>query len=196
MKHRNVRAVAAALLLILLAGCAPADTGTTPPPSTEPTAPASPEPTVPPEETVWEKDFGAYTVPAGWVESELYSSDDKFFYLRAGEEELKTPDNVSVEVGENRYAADEHEQFRDAIVRQLMFQIQEVEGVNLLGDGTYTQQGDILYIFTIEEPDVVTRQYYIVGDHRYCLIHLTNFTDSEDAEDAARQMADSFVWAG
>ena len=51
-------------------------------------------------------------------------------------------------------------------------------------------------IFTIEEEQegIVTKQYYIVGDRRFCLIHLTNFTGSEGAEEAAQSMADSFVW--
>ena len=47
---------------------------------------------------------------------------------------------------------------------------------------------------SVSGEDVVTRQFYIVGDQRYCLIHLTNFTGSEQADDAARAMADSFVW--
>ena len=72
----------------------------------------------------------------------------------------------------------------------------QLQGVDaeLTGSGTFTAQEDILYIFTIREKDVVTRQYYIVGDRRYCLIHLTNFTGSEYADDAAQAMADSFVW--
>ena len=72
----------------------------------------------------------------------------------------------------------------------------QLQGVDaeLTGDGTYTEQDYIVYIFTISEKDVVTKQYYIVGDQRYCLIHLTNFTGSESANEAARAMADSFVW--
>ena len=41
---------------------------------------------------------------------------------------------------------------------------------------------------------MVTKQYYIVDDQRYCLIHLTNFTGSEAGVEAARAIADSFVW--
>ena len=72
----------------------------------------------------------------------------------------------------------------------------QIQGLDaeLTGSGTYTAQEDVLYMFTIREKDVVTRQFYIVGDQRYCLIHLTNFTGSEHADDAARAMADSFAW--
>lgn len=136
---------------------------------------------------------GSYTVPDGWVEMEQYSTKDKIFYAEEGREKDRQPDNISVEVKTNRYGAEDHMKFRDAIVRQLTMQASRV-GAELTGDGTHTAQGDILYIFTISEEDVVTRQFYIVGDRRYCLIHLTNFTGSESADEAARAMADSFVW--
>lgn len=136
---------------------------------------------------------GSYTVPEGWVKVEKYSTEDKFFYVEKGHEEDERPDNISIETGTNRYSADEHEQFRDAIVRQLMAQLQGVDA-ELTGDGTYTEQGYVIYIFTITEANVVTKQYYIVGDQQYCLIHLTCFTGSESADQAARTMADSFIW--
>ena len=50
------------------------------------------------------------------------------------------------------------------------------------------------YIFTIDEGDIVTTQYYIVRDYGFCLIQLTNFSGSETTEQAARDMVDSFVW--
>ena len=108
-------------------------------------------------------------------------------------EEDELPDNISVEVKTNRYSAEDHMEFRDAIVRQLTIQASRV-GAELTGEGTFTDQEDVLYIFTISEEDVVTKQFYIVGDKRYCLIHLTNFTGSESADEAAQAMADSFVW--
>ncbi|MDE6912834.1 MAG: hypothetical protein K2P35_03965 [Lachnospiraceae bacterium] len=145
-------------------------------------------------ETEEESDFpGSYTVPDGWVKVEQYSSADKFFYVEDGHENDETPDNISIEVGTNRYSEEEHEDFRNAIVRQLTMQLQGVSA-DVTGDGTHTDQDYIVYIFTISEEDVVTKQYYIVGDQRYCLIHLTNFTGSESAVEAAQAMVDSFVW--
>lgn len=141
-----------------------------------------------------ETDFpGSYTVPEGWVKMEKYSTEDKIFYVEEGHEDDELPDNISIEVGTNRYSADEHEKFRDAIVRQLTMQLQDVDA-ELTGDGTYTEQDYIVYIFTISEADVVTKQYYIVGDQRYCLLQLTNFTGSETVNEAAQSMVDSFVW--
>ena len=135
----------------------------------------------------------SYIVPEGWVKLEQYSREDKVFYAEKGHEDDERPDNISVEVKRNRYSAEDHMKFQDAIVRQLTMQAGRA-GAELTGEGTFTAQEDILYIFTISEEDVVTRQFYIIGDKRYCLIHLTNFTGSESAEEAARAMADSFVW--
>lgn len=141
-----------------------------------------------------ETDFpGSYTVPEGWVKMEKHSTEDKIFYVEEGHEDDELPDNISIEVGTNRYSADEHEKFRDAIVRQLTMQLQDVDA-ELTGDGTYTEQDYIVYVFTISEADVVTKQYYIVGDQRYCLLQMTNFTGSETVNETAQSMVDSFVW--
>lgn len=144
-----------------------------------------------------EEDFpGEYTIPEGWVKAEKYSSAEQIFYVEEGHEEDGQPDNISISIGTNRYSADEHEEFREAILRQIMMQIGKRPGVQLYGDGTHTEQGYVVYIFTIDEEQegIVTKQYYVVDDYRFCLIHLTNFTGSESANEAAKEMADSFVW--
>lgn len=136
---------------------------------------------------------GSYTVPEGWVKAEEHSTDTHVFYVEEGHEDDAMPDNISINAGRNRYSLDEHEQFRTAINQQLLMQLDGTDA-ELNGSGTYTQQGDPLYIFTISEGGIVTTQYYIVRDHGFCLIHLTNFSGSENSENAARTMADSFVW--
>ena len=142
-----------------------------------------------------ESDFpGSYTVPDGWVKMEKYSTEDKIFYAEEGHEEDELPDNISIEVGTNRYGGEDHMKFRDAIVRQLTVQAGSV-GAEVTGEGTFTAQEDVLYIFTISEAEAVTKQFYIVGDQRHCLVHLTSFTGSDSAEEAARAIADSFAWA-
>ena len=77
---------------------------------------------------------GSYTVPEGWVKSEKYSTDAQLFYIEEGHEEDETPDNISIHVGENQYALEEHAQFRDAIVQQLLVQLDGIEA-ELNGDG-------------------------------------------------------------
>lgn len=96
--------------------------------------------------------------------------------------------------GRNAYAADESEDFKDAIMRQLAMQIGNSDA-QLDGYGSTTDAGDVEYVFTITDDDgSVTKQYYIVGDRRFCLIQLSNYTGSDAADDAADEMADSFVW--
>lgn len=138
----------------------------------------------------------SYEVPTGWVKADKYSTKNKIFYVQEGHEDDAQPDNISIEIGKNKYSSDDHLKFRDAILNQLMMQLKNAPDTMLYGDGTYTDQGYTLYIFTIEEETtgIVTRQYYIVGDMRYCLIHLTNFSGSEECAQAARAIADSFVW--
>ena len=81
---------------------------------------------------------GSYTVPEGWAKMERYSTENKIFYAEEGHEDEEMPDNISIEVGTNRYGADEHEKFREAILRQLAVQLQSVDA-ELTGDGTFTE---------------------------------------------------------
>ncbi len=198
VKQKFLKRAAFALSLLLLlgslAGCGKTPGKNTSSETDTPSAPSSSQPnqSAPPKES--ETAFpGTYTVPQGWVKMGKYSTENKIFYVQEGHEDDELPDNISIEVGTNRYSADEHEKFRDAIVRQLAMQLQGLDA-KLTGDGTHTKQDYVVYIFTISEAEMVTKQYYIVGDQRYCLLHLTNFTNSESANEAAQAMADSFVW--
>lgn len=141
-------------------------------------------------------DFGSYSVPVGWGKAERYSTEDKIFYVQEGQEEDEQPDNISIEFGRNKYKLEEHMKFRDAIVKQLAVQLSGRQDTTVSGEGVYTDQEYIMYVFTIEEEEsgVMTKQYYIVDDYRYCLIILTNFDGSGEAVQAAGEMADSFVW--
>ena len=161
-------------MVLLLAGCGKNGASSPQSPSDESVAdrqkPSSSETEISSEDHAIP---GSYTVPEGWEKSEKHSTDSQIFYIEEGHENDEKPDNISIHVGKNKYSLEEHEQFRD---------------------GTYTEQGDLLYIFTIDEGDIVTTQYYIVKDYGFCLIQLTNFSGSETTEQAARDMVDSFVW--
>lgn len=136
---------------------------------------------------------GSYTTPEGWVKAEQYSTDEKIFYVEKGHENDRLPDNISINVGNNRYSEEEHMAFRDAIVRQLIMQLKD-QDAQLNANGSFTEQGYVVYTFMIEKSDAVMTQYYIVGDHRYCMVYLSNYSRSEGPEQAARTMVDSFVW--
>lgn len=144
---------------------------------------------------VEERNFGSYQIPEGWQKSETHSTKSKYFYVEEGHDKDKTPNNISVEADSNRYSEDQVMEFKDAILSQLMMQMKDKD-VSMQGDGTYTEQGYPLLVFDMldNESGIRTIQYYIVGDHEFCLVHLTVFDGDEDAKDAAEEIVDSFVW--
>ena len=82
---------------------------------------------------------GSYTVPDGWEKSEKHSTDSQIFYIEEGHENDEKPDNISIHVGKNKYSLDEHEQFRDAIVQQILMQLDGIEA-QLNGEDVYKRQ--------------------------------------------------------
>lgn len=150
------------------------------------------------DEKVYNKEFGSYAVLSSWEENEEHSTDNKFFYVLSGTENEATPNNISINAGTNKYDSANHMKFKDAILKQLSSQIKASgkQGVKVNGGGSYTDNGYILYTFTIyeEEQDITTTQYYIVGDYKYVLIHETTFGNSEETDTVAKRMVNSFEW--
>lgn len=147
------------------------------------------------EGTLIETDYGSYILPDGWYEYDQISTSEKVFYLKEGIATESVSSNISVECGENKYAADDHLDFRTAIMQQLGNQISG-EDAELTAHGSSTAAGYVLYVFTISEDDVTTSQYYIIGDKRYVLIHVTDLMDerTDDVNAVAGAIADSFIW--
>jgi hypothetical protein len=144
------------------------------------------------------KSFGSFSIPEDWVEITRYSRNGKYFYSHNSEEISLNMTNISIEMGSNRYALDDHMTFRYAILRQLLMQ----SGSEVSGSGTFTKHNDPLYIFTIKhkdrygDSDVTTIQYYIVGDKRHILICVTDFHNTiANANEVAQFIVDSFVWS-
>jgi len=103
--------------------------------------------------------------------------------------------NISIELGRNPYALEDHMTFRYAILRQLLMQ---ARGAEVGGSGTFTENNDPLYIFTIsdKEKNITTIQFYIIGEKRHILVHVTDFHNGNisNAEAVARFIVDSFKW--
>lgn len=144
--------------------------------------------------TIFNKTFGSYEVPKNWVESKSHSTKDKFFYVLKGEEKNTKPNNISVNSGTNKYSKEEHEEFRKAILNQISFQIRNKKGVEINANGSYTDKGEIVYTFIIKEENVITTQYYIVGNYKYILVHETVFEESEETDNAAKNIVNTFKW--
>ncbi|MDR2295965.1 MAG: hypothetical protein LBD95_04125 [Clostridiales Family XIII bacterium] len=146
------------------------------------------------------KSFGAYSATADWVESPELSQNDRYYYLKKGQSPGRTVSSISVESIRHRYAEGEHPAFREAVFRQLLKQVSnDPDAGFLFGEGTTTEKGLTLYMFTIEYEgiDKTDRMYYIVGDYKYLLITETDRHDknASDITAVAKAIADSFEWA-
>jgi hypothetical protein len=137
---------------------------------------------------------GTYKIADGWETSDKYSTDQKTFYLREGETDMDQPDNISVEQGTNRYSAENVMGFKDAIMRQMghMTKGQKVDEIK--GRGYTTDKKVKVLMIQMIDDESVTTQYYLCGDYRYVLIHETNYSGAEDADEAAKEMVESFEW--
>lgn len=140
-------------------------------------------------------DGNTYNVVQDWQKSVKYSLKNTYFYIRTGEEDEREVDNISINIGKNRYGIEDHPRFRQAILAQLSKEI-GTSDISIQGEGTNTDDGDILYIFTMTDlkDNIITKQYYIIGDHRFCLIQSTNLTGSTEIDTVAEEMANSFKW--
>lgn len=143
----------------------------------------------------YSKSFGSYKLPENWIESKEHSTNSKFFYVKKEDEQKERPNNISINEGQNKYAKTEHENFRNAILNQLSMQIGGDEDVEVNANGSNTENGDVVYTFNIKEADgIETTQYYIVGDYKYILIQQTVFEKSDDIDNVAKDIANSFSW--
>ena len=115
-------------MVLLLAGCGKNGTSSPQSPSDESVAdqqePSSSETEISSEDYAIP---GSYIVPDGWEKSEKHSTNSQIFYIEEGHENDEKPDNISIHVGKNKYSLDEHEQFRDAIVQQILMQLDGIE---------------------------------------------------------------------
>lgn len=142
------------------------------------------------------KSFGSYEIPKNWVESKEHSTSDKFFYVLKGQEYEQQPNNISINCGTNKYDKENHEAFKNAILSQLSMQVALKEGVEIHANGSNTENGDIVYTFIIKglRDNLVTTQYYIVGDYKYIIIHETVFGESKETDEVAKTIVNSFKW--
>lgn len=138
--------------------------------------------------------YGKYEVLDGWIKNKEHSTDDKQFYIKEEDSNNSRPNNISVNGGTNKYSKEQHTLFRQSIMNQLSMQTKGT-GAIINGSGATTDNGDILYTFTVTDATSITTQYYIVGDYKYFLVHETTFTDeTEEADECAKYIVNTFKW--
>ena len=138
-------------------------------------------------------DYGSFSIPNTWTKREDHSTTSKYFFANKRDKN-SIPNNISVEVGKNRYSAKEHMQFKDAITRQLAMQASAYK-MTLNGTGSTTKNGYAVYTFELKGSRETTIQHYIVGEYKYVLVHETIFRDdNNDTNNAAKTIVNSFEW--
>ena len=140
--------------------------------------------------------FGSYRIPGTWEKNNSHSTANKYFFINKNDRNVKTPNNISVEMGTNRYSKDDHIKFRQAIMSQISMQMKG-QKATINGSGSTTKQGYIVYTFIIESDNGLnyTIQHYIVGDYKYVLVHETIWDGNrEDADNAAKKIVNTFRW--
>ena len=81
------------------------------------------------------------------------------------------------------------------IKKQISEQLSGYSDVTMTASGF--QSGDnTVYLFTVEENDtgLITNQFYIVGEEKYCLVQESNFDKSEECNSVAKKLVESFKW--
>ena len=140
-----------------------------------------------------EQSFGTYNIPSTWTKRNDHSTYSKYFF--ANKKDKNTiPNNISVEMGTNKYSKDDHMSFNRAILAQLSMQVKG-SGMTINGSGSTTKNGYPLYTYRMTGKGQTIVQHYIVGDYKYVLIHETIWHgDTKDTDYAAREIVNTFKW--
>ncbi len=141
-----------------------------------------------------EQSFGSYEIPSNWYEDTEFVAG-AFSYIKNGTKISEPFNSVTVLTGSNKYTAEEHELFRDAIVEQLTSTLSKDQGATLEAEGVMTDQGYHCYIFEIKYPSgEYQKQAYIVGENRYCQVDEMNLKTGEESDEVFQGILDSYIW--
>jgi hypothetical protein len=154
------------------------------------------------------KEFGTYHIPSDWVEVDKFPGLAWNFDYSQKDENIEAPDwtHISISFSRNPFKIEEHENFKKAILGQLLKQFmqadptQKPEITNFTE--TMTTQNYLLFIFTIEhyemklDKKVTSIQYYIVNDEKHVVLYLTVFDEEKilPTIKAAEIIINSFEW--
>jgi hypothetical protein len=145
------------------------------------------------------KAFGSFLIPEDWIEIEMYSKNNKYFYSHKSEQIGSTMTNISIEIGSNPYELDNHPSFRGAILGVLLMQ---ARAMNAEVSPSYigkTKSDYPIYGFTIEEKNenIMTIQFYICGNKKHIMVYATDFHNGNitNVIEVAQFIAKNFVWS-
>jgi hypothetical protein len=153
------------------------------------------------------KEFGSYDIPSDWIEADKFPGLAWNFWYSQKDENIEAPDcHISVSFSRNPFKIEEHENFKKAILDQLLRQFMQADPLKKPEIKNFTEtttiQNYLLFVFTIEhyemelDKKVTSVQYYIVGDEKHTVLYLTVFDDEKilPTIKAAEIIANTFEW--
>lgn len=142
----------------------------------------------------FKKNFGSYSVKDSWQEMQT-ASGEIFVYMPEDRTEAKNNDSITIHCNTNPYSIKEHRLFRNAIIAQIQKKLELFSNPEVSAYGKYTLKNLVMYVFRIkEDTGVETKQYYIIGEKRFCLVQTINYHQNNEIDKVAEDIADSFEW--
>lgn len=138
--------------------------------------------------------FGTYMVPARWVELTQYSDQRTWVYTKEGVDFSTPTSSFMLTCVAEEYTESDYE---DLMLEMTQGIIETYPGYDIDVSEIITTQGYHLFIFTMaKEGEYTVTEYYIIGNERFLFISVTDCEDPRmpDINEAARQLADSFIW--
>ncbi|MCR5526161.1 MAG: hypothetical protein K6F39_02100 [Lachnospiraceae bacterium] len=140
------------------------------------------------------KKFGEYELPDEWIETDI-RSQKMCIYTHKEHEENDQKNHISITFGENNYSAKEHREFRNSILEKFDSRLRLYDRPKVNAYGEYSKKGLTVYVMKVREPSGrMTAQYYIVGDHRFCMAQEINYDGGKETDKVAKDFVDSFEW--
>jgi hypothetical protein len=154
------------------------------------------------------KEFGSYNIPSDWIEVDKFPGLAWNFWYSPKDENIEAPDwtHINVSFSRNPFKIKEHENFKKAILSQLLWQFIQAESTQKPEITNFTEtttlQNYLMFIITIEhyeiklDKKVTSIQYYIVGNEKHVVLYLTVFDEKEilPTINAAEIITNSFEW--
>ena len=124
-----------------------------------------------------------------------HSTHNKLFFVDKKDEHASRPNNISTNGGTNYYSINQVDEFKEAIMRQMAMQAKAYNAV-LTSSGTTSNNGYPVLRFNMEGKEQKTIQYYIMGEKKYMLVHVTIFELKEEDKilEEAEYIVNTFTW--
>ena len=147
------------------------------------------------EKTYKLDNYGSFSISENYMMREDHSTREKPFFVDKKDEHSERPNNISVNGGTNYYSKEDVLRFKEAIMQQMAYQA-KAYNATLTSSGSTTANGYDVLRFNMEGKDQKTIQFYIVGDKKYVLVHITLFdlSDEDSVIEAAEYIVNSFTW--